>query len=706
MDSVDNVLIGPYAGYNAENCRVVTAVGRTCGANMLYCVSNVAYGEDAIGVWGSLPTPPTNRSATVMFAQTAAPAASQPLLRDPRTPAEVGALTAPVDTNITNPLITGDSTSVVAYEAYQLDRSRVLAVDAHGNTSMQLPPYQQTTWGMNAAFGGNCLEKLEVYSQFNTGCGGEAGGELQWGDNNTLVGMLAAHDANMMRCNTVVGTSAATHMSRFNPATDTDRFPVPTPAAPKRIDYIDITDETGYNTVVGCRAADRVTLSTGAYTRAAPEYSLMNVRNSVLIGHGVCDAYVHSGANNTFRGPYNTIVGSHAAPLITTGNSNVIQGFYTAPVLTTGSNNVILGSTTAEWALAADPFGDYAPALRPVFDPLTNPTLTLATAPALTTGSSNIILGKGAGVGLTTGSDNIAIGRASTVAAATANHIAIGTSASATGTDSISIGSVAATTGVNSISIGNATTAAGLESVAIGLGTVATNQECIAIGHIATADALDPAGSQQDAIAIGGDSHCHSGNSIALGGSAMVEISSDYSTALGSYATVETLSDRGIAIGNNAHVASTHTDAIAIGYNALTPNSNTMQIGSNGTRIRVCETGLAHTYYYTIADMGVANPAAVFTAADMLGGIIIGTPGGAASLTTPTAAQILATVLIGATTGQGFCLKIVNLSAAGAYTLTAVDASVTIVGNPVIALSSSANLIVRMTGAATVSIYI
>lgn len=638
------VLIGPNAGVNLRNASMITAVGNTCGDNLLYGVSNTAYGENAIGYIGSQGTPPAVRTAACMFSQSGAPATAHPMLVDPQSPTSV---TPAVDSRISNLLITGDITAATLYTAADLDRSRTLV----GTTSLQrvggvAGPYSQTANGMNTAVGSDCLQSLEVYSQFNTGCGGEAGALLQWGDNNTLVGMRSAGSANMMRCSTIVGTSAAVNMAMFDP-TDVNRFPVAATPKNPRIDFYDVAEEVSYNTVIGCRAADRAALNPAAYSRANPEPSVLNARNNVLIGHGVCSAFVYTGTN-TFTGPYNVIAGSHAAPVITTGRENIIQGFYTAPRLTTGNENVIIGSSTPSWAVVDDPFGEYA-VPRFVFDPAVNPTLTNSTAPALTTGSDNVIIGKNAGGLLATGTENVAIGHSAGTATAAA-------------TNTISIGTAAAANTNNSIAIGNTASVA------------AVSNSSVAVGNNARVD------TGNDGVAVGNGSHSGATGAVSLGLDA---------TALGT---------RSVAIGDTA--VSSHTNSVALGMFSSTIQANECVIG-NGLKIR--ETAVGSSKF-----MSVQNWVGVYqlTYGNVNDGIFVGTAGGAVTLTTPTAAN-LELCNPGAPPGTSLMLKVIVLDA-NTYTLTAGDANVTLIGNTALLGPSSYNLIFRKTGDApvTFSVYV
>lgn len=637
----NNVVVGPLAGLNMSHSGTNTFIGLAAGGNSLDGVSNTSVGDNAMGLFATETLGP--RSIAQLFAQAGPPLIPEPLLRDPRSPT---AVLPAVDASISNPFITGDLTGATLYQAYHVDRTRTLFM----SDSQQPMPYRDIPHtGGNSAFGSNALERLGVFSQYNTGLGCGAGEGLQWGDNNTFVGALCAANSTVARCQTVIGTAAGRNMGTFDPA-DTDRFPVPANPKTRRFDFLDVTDEISYNTLIGCKAGDRIFMGTVPYSRGTPtDPSINNSRNNVLIGHGACSAYVASYVTH-FTGPYNVIVGSHAAPVITSGRENVINGFYAAPVLTSGVSNVIIGATTPAWATIDHPFGEQLLGEGLRFNPAVNPTLTGAVAPVLTTGSKNVILGKNAGVGLVSGDDNIAIGTSSTVGAAVTFGVAIGSGAFANNT--------------NAIAVGINTNSGGISAVAIGNGTISGFDDAVSIGTSATANA-------DSAIAIG-----H--NSSAISAAA-------------------------ISIGDGS--AAAHTDCAVFGRSAASLAANTFQVGCVAVPMRVSESAPAHTDMYIPLDIAAA---VALTWQGIQGGIVMGTPAAPVLLTTPIAADIYTNVMPGAVVGQGVRLKIVNLDAvpANTYTITAGDVNVHIFGNPVIAGSDSRDLIFVHTGDAPVVISI
>ena len=95
----------------------------------------------------------------------------------------------------------------------------------------------------------------------------------------------------------------------------------------------------------------------------------------------------------------------------------------------------------------------------------------------------------------------------------------------------------------------------------------------------------------------------------------------------------------------------------------------------------------------------------VFTAANLLSGIVTATPTEARDLQAPTAATIVAAVDAATSTGLGFEFTVINLAGAThALTLT-VNTGTTIVGSVTIAAASSATFVARIASGTAVVIY-
>jgi hypothetical protein len=388
--------------------------------------------------------------------------------------------------------------------------------------------------------------------------------------------------------------------------------------------------------------------------------------------------------------PGTVLIGYQLGGALTTGTNNVVVGRNSGTFLNTGSGEVLIGHLAA---------------------------------PTLTTGNNNVAIGEGAGTGLTTGSGVVAIGHLTSLGAANNFTVAIGDSASATGLACISIGKDASCAQDDCISIGHTATNIGVQSISIGQNVAGTGNRCIGIGFginnsgtdgvaigtgatVSNAEALAMGISAMSSgiggIAIGGSSTCTSLSGIAVGHDAeTVGINSismgdravsrgTYNVTIGDGAISTALSSNSVAIGRSAECG--HADAVVIGRAAQSPAANTFAIGALTVPLRVVENAPAHTNMY--APINIAAAVAL-TWQGIQGGIVTGTPGAAVALTTPAAADIYTNVMAGALVNQGVRLKIINLDAAPAntYTITAGDGNVHINGNPVIAGSSSAELV-------------
>ena len=99
------------------------------------------------------------------------------------------------------------------------------------------------------------------------------------------------------------------------------------------------------------------------------------------------------------------------------------------------------------------------------------------------------------------------------------------------------------------------------------------------------------------------------------------------------------------------------------------------------------------------------NAAMTLTTAELIEGIVDGTPTGNRTITTPTAAEIITALGIQNKVGQCFELTIVNKAASThKFTLTA-GSGVTIVGEPDVTADSSGTFIFRVTSSTAVSAF-
>jgi len=99
------------------------------------------------------------------------------------------------------------------------------------------------------------------------------------------------------------------------------------------------------------------------------------------------------------------------------------------------------------------------------------------------------------------------------------------------------------------------------------------------------------------------------------------------------------------------------------------------------------------------------NAAMTLTTAELIEGIVDGTPTGNRTVTTPTAAEILTALGVQNKVGQTFELTIVNkATSTHKFTLTA-GSNVTIVGDADVAAATSGTFIFRVTSSTTVSAF-
>ena len=99
------------------------------------------------------------------------------------------------------------------------------------------------------------------------------------------------------------------------------------------------------------------------------------------------------------------------------------------------------------------------------------------------------------------------------------------------------------------------------------------------------------------------------------------------------------------------------------------------------------------------------NAAHTLTTAEIIEGIVDGTPTGNRTITTPTAAEIISALGTQSGVGQCFELTIVNKAASThKFTLTA-GSGVTIVGEPDVTADTSGTFIFRVTSSTAVSAF-
>ncbi len=189
-------------------------------------------------------------------------------------------------------------------------------------------------------------------------------------------------------------------------------------------------------------------------------------------------------------------------------------------------------------------------------------TNTAALRPAT---SGRIVIGTSAAI--STGSNNVAIGTSATVTGTNPNGIAIGSSA--TTTNGISIGPSNTTT-LGSIAIGSSSGASASQAIAIGNGANANSADSgIAMGASSTTNIR--------ALAIGLQSTVSSQQGIAIGYQTLVDVSSNDSVVVGTGG--QSTGSEGIALG---HLASAGANqAIALGASAQNTSASTCLIGDS-----------------------------------------------------------------------------------------------------------------------------
>lgn len=175
------------------------------------------------------------------------------------------------------------------------------------------------------------------------------------------------------------------------------------------------------------------------------------------------------------------------------------------------------------------------------------------------------------------------------------------------------------------------------------------------------------------AVAFGYNSSALSQDSIAIGRLATVNASCPSGIAIGNNAIVGnggTTPSYGIAIGYNTQC--NHTNSVALGNGAVSLQANEFVIGNNNLKMRL--TTIGSTEFVSVATFSGVH---TLTAAEVNGGLVVGTAGGSVALTVPNATDLEALNPL-ASVGITLVLKVV-VADANTYTLTG-NTGVTIVG--------------------------
>jgi hypothetical protein len=130
-----------------------------------------------------------------------------------------------------------------------------------------------------------------------------------------------------------------------------------------------------------------------------------------------------------------------------------------------------------------------------------------------------------------------------------------------------------------------------------------------------------------------------------------------------------------------------------------------MALPSIGGGFQLGDGNLNEIFLSEMADPQTATATATLTAAQVTGGMLVANPStSAASYTLPTVALTEA-VLTNAKVGSTFELALVNLGTSSGAVTVLVGTGWTIVGNAVVAITSSARFIARKTGDGSWTLY-
>lgn len=130
-----------------------------------------------------------------------------------------------------------------------------------------------------------------------------------------------------------------------------------------------------------------------------------------------------------------------------------------------------------------------------------------------------------------------------------------------------------------------------------------------------------------------------------------------------------------------------------------------MALPSVGGGYQIGDGNVNEIFLGEMADPQTATATATLTAAQVTGGMLVANPStSAASYTLPTVALTEA-VLVNAKVGSTFELDLVNLGTSSGAVTVLVGTGWTIVGNAVVAVTSSARFLARKTGEGSWTLY-
>ncbi len=478
------------------------------------------------------------------------------------------------------------------------------------NVSFGNQSLRSNTGSHNVAIGSNALANNGAGSR-NVAVGKGAAGNSS-GSDNIFIGYAVSSGSGVTGSNNIIiGAS----------------INLPTASASNQLNIGNII----YGTSVDGTAS---TVSTGniGIGIAAPNEQLEITKNfrlpattaSVGIIKQGSSTYIHSfGTNNfyagvgagnlTLTGNTNTAVGSSAGAALTSASSNSLFGYQAGTALTTGGNNTYIGyqSGLSQTSAIGNTFLGYQAGAAGTthsnhvyagyragrfmiatsntgigYESLlgnsdgtsstgsNNTALGFRSGLVMTTGAGNTVLGYQAGDSITTGGSNVVIGINADVGAAINTAIAIGSSASVTGTagSPIAIGTLAAAAQNYDISIGEQA------------GRFGTGGANVAIGF-ASLFGVNGSTTGENTIAIGfgtGQRITTASNGIYIGYLSGTNITTGSGSTLLGYQAGDTLitGANNTLIGINSDVStSSISGTIAIGANATATAANQFVAG-------------------------------------------------------------------------------------------------------------------------------
>ncbi|MEM6810913.1 MAG: tail fiber domain-containing protein [Pseudomonadota bacterium] len=247
---------------------------------------------------------------------------------------------------------------------------------------------------------------------------------------------------------------------------------------------------TGYNSIaIGNDAGSSLTTNYGniAIGPAALSTSTGDRENIAL---GLSSLRFLNGGSD------NVSLGSFSQQNLQIGSANVSLGNLSLLNNESGQRNVTIGYRSGQGVLASSNISQ-------------NVLIGMDTGINFLTGAdNNIMIGYRAGDLTTTGANNVLIGHEVDASSATAsNELNIGNTIYGNlSNDAVAIGTTASATGSNSFAVGDGTSATNLGAVALGRGTTASGSDSVALGAFSEASGIFSFAAAGDTVASGGHS--------------------------------------------------------------------------------------------------------------------------------------------------------------------------------------------------------